>query len=244
MTKERFQNPTINDEINLRLFSFNSNAPRDFESIEKVEIYILDPTAIDEENPDGRTLVDTIESANIDQTNTGEYKITITLEEDKYVIGSYLDVWYVVMEGTQSTTVTNMWKVLPRLWFTTPSPLAYDFNFDFRPNKIRKGSKRYLVINVTPNVPTAPDLEQYYAALVVTAPLKIYIEQVCGECMPTEADLRLVVDGDEVAYRERNDAFYQIDTTDYDEGIYDVWFELELGDSIYVSDRNQLQITH
>lgn len=242
MTKERFQNPTVNDTLNLRLFAFNSNAPRDFSSIQKVELYYLDSTARSDDNPDGRTLVETISSDAVVKTNTGEYKIAVTLEEDKFVIGSYLDVWYVVMEDSRSTTIENQWRVMPRLWFTTPSPLAYDFNFDFRPNRIRKGSKRYLIINVTPNVPTAPDLEKYYAALVVTAPIRIYIEMACVACMPQEEDLRLVVDGDEVAYRERNDAFYQINTDDYDEGIYNVWFEMLLGDNIYISDKYQLQI--
>lgn len=241
--KERFQNPAVGDDLTLRLFSFNSNAPRDFSAVEKVDLYFLDPTEVSESNPDGRVLLKTIQSSNITKDRTGEYSINVNLAADFFVIGSYKDVWTVVMQdGMPSSTIEQWFEVHPNLWFTTPCPLAYDFSFDFRPNKIRKGARRYLIINVTPNVPSAPDLMKYYAALIVSSPIKIYIEMVCGQCMPEETDLRMVVEGDSVVYRERNDAFYQIDTADLDEGIYDVWFEMELGDNIYVSDRQQLQI--
>lgn len=242
MAKERFQNPAVGDQINLRLFSFNANAPKDFESVNKVEIYFLDPNAITDTNKNGKTLVTTVSAASVVQDRTGEYHITLDLEKDYYVIGEYLDVWYITIEGTETMTISQRWDILPALWFTTPSPLAYDFTFDFRPNRIRKGSKRYLVINVTPNVPTAPDLCKYYAALIVTAPIKIYIQLECGQCMPESDDLRMIVEGDPVLYRERNDAFYQIDTANFDEGIYNVWFEMELGDNLYISEKQQLQI--
>lgn len=241
MTKERFQNPAIGDTVNLRIFAFNANAPKDFQSIERVEIYYLDPTEVSETNTDGRILFDTITT--ITKDKTGEYHIELTLEKDKYVIGQYLDIWYVTMlDGDTQTQVKQIWEVYPELWFTTPAPLAYDFTFDFRPNKIRKGSKRYIIINITPNVPTAPDLYRYYTALIVSAAIKIYIQQVCGECMPAEADLRTVVDGEDVTYRERNEGFFQIDTEEWSEGVYDVWVEMNLGDNIYISDKEQIQI--
>jgi hypothetical protein len=42
-TKERFQNPNCGDDLNLRLFAFNSNFKSNFYRVEKVEIYFLDP---------------------------------------------------------------------------------------------------------------------------------------------------------------------------------------------------------
>ena len=39
MALERFQNPTTNSEIILRLFTYNSNNYRDLSSIEKVELF-------------------------------------------------------------------------------------------------------------------------------------------------------------------------------------------------------------
>ena len=242
MALERFQNPTVDSDIILRLFAYNSNAPKDFDTIQKIEIYSIDPTQCDSDDTP-KTLVETIEGVNVTKDNTGEYSYSLNLEKDRYVVGTYLDIWYVSAEsGGATSTIVQHFKVLPSLWFTTPGPLAYDFSFDFRPNKIRKGSKRYLIVNVTPNVPRATDIEQYYAALIVTAPIKIYIEMQCVACMPEEEDLRMVVDGAPVLFRERNDAFYQIDTTDLDEGIYNVYFEMALGDSVYLSDIQQLQI--
>ena len=243
MTKERYQNPTVGDDLYLRLFAFNANAPKDLSYIDKVEIYFLDPTEVSETNRDGRILIKNIDGDDVTKTRTGEYAVSINIESDVFVIGQYLDVWHVTMQDNAPlSTITQRWNVYPTLWFTTPAPLAYDFSFDFRPNRIRKGPRRYLIINVTPNVPTAPDLEKYYASLIIMAPLKIYIEMACGPCMPEEEDLRLIVDGEEVLYRERNDAFYQIDTEDMDVGIYNIWFEMELGDNLYISEKQQLQI--
>jgi hypothetical protein len=45
-----------------------------------------------------------------------------------------------------------------------------------------------------------------------------------------------------VDYREKGYAYYFIDTTDYDEGIYNIWFELAFGENLYVSDKNSFQI--
>lgn len=242
MSRERFQNPAVGDTVTLRIFAFNANSPKDFQSIDRVEIYFLDPEQVSEENKDGRVLFDTITSDRVVKSRTGEYYFELELEQDKYVIGQYLDIWHVTMLGEYSSQVQQIWEIYPNLWFTTPAPLAYDFQFDFRPNKIRKGSKRYIIISINPNVPTAPDLYKYYAALIVSATVKIYIQQVCGQCMPEEADLRMIVDGEEIVYRERNEAFYQIDTEEWDEGVYDIWCEMTLGDNIYISEKQQIQI--
>jgi hypothetical protein len=227
----------------LRLFAYNANNRTNFSEVQKVEIYFLDPTAKTAENPDGRTLVKTIGSDDVSNDDVGEYKIEFELADPLYVIGNYIDVWTVVAEELENVaTIENTFQTYPDLWFTSPTPIVYDFSFSFRPNKIRKGSKRYLVVDVTANVPRASDLERYYYNLAVVSPLKIYIEQLCGDCVPSEADLRMVVEGDDIELREKNTGYYLLDTEDLEVGMYNVWFELSLGESVYLSDKNQLQI--
>jgi hypothetical protein len=241
--KERSQNPVIGDDIKLRLFAYNSNNRANFSEIEKVEIFFLDPHNVSAENPDGRTIVETINSENISTVDVGQYLITVTLESAKYVIGRYLDIWHVKVESDDSiATVANTWQVYPDLWFTSPTVLVYDFNFSVRPNKIRKGSKRFLIVDVTPNVPKASDLARYYENLAIVSPLKISIEKECGSCVPEEEDLRMVVDKAEVELREKSVGYYFLDTSEMDEGVYNVWFELEFGESTFISDKLQIQI--
>jgi hypothetical protein len=112
----------------------------------------------------------------------------------------------------------------------------------FRPNRFRKGSKQYLICQITPNVPKGTDLGRYYENLIINSNVKISLELNCGNCVPTEEDLRLVLDQVSMDYREKNFAYYQLDTTDLDVGIYNAWFTLEIGDNIYISDRMNLQI--
>jgi len=246
-TKERFQNPVVGDDIRLKLFTYNSNNRADFFSLEKVEIYFLDPEAKTAENLDGRTLFQTIESDDITRASIGEYEITVSLTDPSYVIGNYIDKWYVVAEENENTqSIENVFQVFPDLWYTTPIPIVYDFNFSFTPNKIRQGSKRFIIIDITPNVPRTSDLNRYYENLAIVSPLKISIEQKCGECIPAEKDLRLLVDCESVQIRERTRGFYFLDTTenglDLSEGIYNVWFTMEFGESIFISDKLQMQI--
>jgi len=241
MSKERYQNPTVNDTVNLRLFAYNANNRASFKEVQKVEVYFLDPTARTAENPDGRTLITT--NHNITNAEAGTYVTELAMAPPLYVIGDYLDIWYVVMvDGEDVATIENSFRVYPNLWFTSPTPILYDFSFSFSPNKIRQGSKRYIVIDVTPNVPKVKDIERYYYNLAVVSPLKIYIEQACGDCMPAEKDLRMIVDGAIVDLREQNKGYYFINTEELENGIYNIWFKLEFGDSVYVSEKNQLQI--
>ena len=241
--KERFQNPVATDTVTLRLFSYNSNNRTNFSEVQKVEIYYLDSTAKTSENTDGRTLISTIEPPNITNVETGQYKVDAELTDTLYVIGNYIDVWYVIAESEETVaTVENSFQIYPDLWFTSPTPIIYDFNFSFRPNKIRYGSKRYLVVDIVANVPKASDLERYYYNLAVVSPLKIYIEQACGDCVPDETDLRMVVDGEDIELREKNTGYYLLDTNDLEIGVYNVWFSMVLGEAVYVSDKNQLQI--
>ncbi len=242
--KERFQNPTCNDTIRLRLFSYNSNNRADLQAIEKVDIYTLDPSEVTQANPDGRRLVATIDGVDITSESTGAYYLDVEANEPLYTIGDYLDIWSVTLEGTDcaNAQITNKFKIYPDLWFTSPIPPVYDFSFGFRPNRIVKGSKRYLVIQISPNVPRGADLLPYYENLAIVSDLRISIEKNCGDCVPQEKDLRLVVDRQLVDYRERSYGYYFLDTSEYDAGIYNVWFELAYGENTFISEKNQLQI--
>lgn len=241
--KERYQNPVVNDDLTLRLITYNGNNLADLHQIEEVNIYFLDPNAATEDNPDGRTLIDTIGGGAVTTDDTGTYSLQITLESDKYVIGQYYDVWTVVaVEGMPSHEIVQRFDIYPDLWYSTPMPVVYDFDFRFQPNKLRKGSKQYLKVEIIPRVPTAGDLRQYYENLAITSDLAISIKQKCGDCMPAEDDLRLIVDEENVDYREKRFGFYQLDTEEMDCGLYDIWFKLELGGNVYISDRYVFQV--
>lgn len=242
-TKERYQNPTYGDDIRLRLFSYNSNNLADFDSIEKVDIYHLDPDEISATNKDGRRLVDSFDGTSVVVEDTGTHLLTVNLEKDKYLIGNYIDVWSVTADAEAPTqTIEQCFAVYPALWYTTPTPIVYDFSFYFQPNKIRQGSKQFLIIEIRPNVPRGSDLQKYYENLAIVSDLKISIEQRCGECIPDECDLRLIVDEESVDYREKRYGYYRIDTEDWECGIYDVWFRLDFGENRYISERQQLQV--
>lgn len=239
--KERYQNPVVDDDIKLRLFTYNSNSKTSVQAVDKVEIYHLDPTEVSDANPYGKRLVETITS--ITNEDTGQYLIETNLESPKYVIGRYLDVWYVqYSENDIVATVENHWQIFPNLWHTTPIPVVYDFKFTFSPNKIRQGSKKWLIIDITPSVPRATDLNRYYENLAIVNPLKISIDMNCGDCVPTEQDLRSIVEEADIDYREKCKGYYLLDTNDMDCGIYDVWLKMEFGDTIHISDKLPLQI--
>lgn len=244
-TLERFQNPTCGDTVKLRLFTYDSNNRSNVQSIEKVEIYTFDSTFKSAENPYGLRLVETIAGTEVVQEDTGQYLLELGLTNPLYTIGSYQDVWYVTFEEDQNCTqakIANKFQVYSHLWLTSPIPPIYDFNFTFRPNKIRKGSKRYLIIQIVPNVPRGSDLQSYYENLAIVSDIKVSIEATCGDCLPVEQDLRLIVDKETISYREKGYAYYFLDTTDYAEGLYNIWFELAFGENIFVSDKDVLQI--
>lgn len=240
--KQRYQNPIVGDTVRLRLFFYNSNNFANVTKINSISIYRVADGASTNDAA-ARTLVQTISGSSVVQESTGKYYIDVVLT-DNYTIGAYVDVWDVNFESGygSASTITNIFQVYPDLWYTTPIPVVYDFNFSFRPSRLRQGSKRYLIIEVVPNVPKGTDLQRYYENLAIVGDLKVSIEQRCGACLPAEEDLRLIVDKADVDYREMQFGYYQIDTTDYEVGIYDIWFELNLGDNIYISERNQLQI--
>ena len=223
------------------MLSYNSNARADLDSIDKIEIFFLDPAEITTENPDGRRLVETIPSSSVVQDDVGAYSTVVNLTTDKYLIGNWLDIWHATV-GIDQIPIENNFQIFPNLWFTTPSPIVYDFGFAFRPNRLKQKSKRWLQIEITPNVPSRDELFQYYENIAITAPVKISIEKHCADCVPEEEDLRLIVERETVTLRDKCIAYYFLDTTDIDVGIYNVWFEIELGENVYISESQQLQI--
>ncbi len=238
MSKERYQNPTCGDTVNLKLFVYNANSLTNVQSVVKVEIYQVDL-------PGDKRLVQTIDGGAVQLLDTGSYMLPVSLTAPLYTIGKYQDVW--TIQFLQDTTcglgsVENYFAIYPDLWFTTPVPPVYDFEFGFRPNKIVKGSKRYLIINIIPNVPRGSDITPYYENLAIVSDVRVSIALACGECVPEEKDLRLVVDRELVDHREKAYAYYFLDTEEMEEGIYDVWFELNYGENTYISDKNSLQI--
>lgn len=242
--KDRYQNPVIGDTVRLKFFVLNSNMTAELDTINEVRIYYLDHNLCTCANKDGRTLVQTIPGSNVVNAAQGEYYLDLFIDPAIYTeVGKYIDEWDVVFQaGDISTNVDQLFQIYTELWYTTPLPIVYDFSFYFQPNKIRFGSKKYIEIEVTPNVPRATDLAAYYENLAISAQLYVSISQRCGDCIPCEQDLRLVVDRQPVQYREKNRGFYYIDTTQFDCGIYDIWFELDFGGNVYVGDTNQIQI--
>ena len=238
MTKERHQNPTCDDTINLRLFTYNSNNKSNVQSIEKVDIYMEDPTTRN------LVLVETHAGSEVIQEETGEYLLQITATYPTYTIGHYHDEWTIIFQDGDCAPalITNNFQIYSNLWFATVIPPIYDFNFDFRPNKIRKGSKRYLLIQIMPNVARGAEILPYYENLAIVSDLRVSMEQTCGECLPVEQDLRLVVDRELIDYREKGYGYYFLDTTQFDEGIYNIWFELCFGENVFISDKEALQI--
>ena len=242
--KDRYQNPTIGDTVRLKFFVLNSNMTAQVEAINAVRIYYLDPTAVTIVNPQGRVLVQTIPGASVVNPQQGEYYYDLYLDPTIYTeTGRYIDQWEVVFQpGDLPADHDQLFQVYPELWYTTPIPIVYDFSFYFQPNKIRFGEVKSIEIEIIPNVPRATDLCTYYENLAISAQLFVFISQRCGDCVPCESDLRLIVDREPTFYREKNRGFYKIDTRKFDCGLYDIWFELDFGTNIYISDTNQLQI--
>lgn len=245
--KERNQNPVIGDTLNLRMFTYNSNHRQPVHAVEKVEIYQLDTTCVTEDNPEGRRLIKTIDASDVVEVEDpfgGHYQISFEIEDQVFTIGKYIDVWHVKFNENQSGTVTTEFFVVSDLWYASDMPIVYDFSYGFRPNRVRKGERRWLTIDVVPNVPNASDLQRYYVNLAISSPIKIFIEKACGDCVPKEKDLRMVVENGTVEYRRDSEGYFFLDTVDLDMdcGIYNVWFELEFGESKYISENLQLQI--
>lgn len=241
-SKQRYQNPAVGDQIELRMLTFNSNNLADV-TVEQVAIYYLDPDAKTAENPDGRRLLDTFTGDAVTAEETGQYVLTLSADSPKYLIGRYIDVWTIsTSPDLPVSNINNFFEIFPQLWYTSPVPIVYDFAFHFQPNRLRQGSRQYLIVEVTPNVPRSTDLARYYTNLAIGANLSITIEQACGDCVPAERDLRVIVDDEPITHREKCFGYYQLDTEEMACGIYHITFKMEFGTNLFISDRMQLQI--
>lgn len=242
-TKERSQNVIVGDTILLRFISWNSNNFANVKEIQKVDIYFLDPAEKSCTEPCGKRLVETIDGSDITLEDVGKYLLTLATSTPTYVIGKYSDEWSVVFEDNDEVSVIdNYFNIYPDLWFTSTMPAVYGFDFRFQPNRIRKGSKKYLIIQIVPNVPRATDLERYYVNLAINSGLSVTIEQACGPCTPAEEDLRLIVEEEEVTVRDGVFGYYLLDTTELDCGIYNLTLRLDYLDSVEISPKMQFQI--
>ena len=246
MPKDRNESVQPGDEVRLKLFTFSAGAAKDVDEIDKVEIYrlfVLDQT---EDNPLGRELVETVQGSSVVNDSTGEYHIDVDLDTETYVVGRYQDDWiHTFEEGLPETTSTYDFQVFPNRWFTDSKPILHDFTFNYTPTRIPKGSVKFIQIEIIPNVPRGTDRQRYYENIAADGILYISIEQKCGECMPAELDLRLLVDEVCVTEREGCFGFYKLDTSDtsdFECGIYNIWFKLTLGTNTYISDKQQIQI--
>jgi len=222
---------------------YNSNNFADVTSIEKVEVMLLDPTARTEENPDGRTLFATIPGTSIVHPAVGQYYYDLVATSPQFVVGNYLDIWHIKFNSTEPVgQIEQNFSIYPDLWITSPVPIVYDFQFQFRPSRWRQGEVKHLQCEILPQVPRQSDLLRYYTNLAIAADIYLYIEWHCGECIPCEEDLRLILDGELMTYKEKGVAFYKWDTTDLKCGIYNVWAKLVFGDNTYISEKQQIQI--
>lgn len=241
--KERNTNPVPGDLINLRLIAYNSNNYANVQSIQQVDIYFLDPTGQTCDDDCTKTLIQTLPGSQVITDDVGNYHLPLQTTVPQYVVGNYLDQWTLIFNANDTpSTIQNHFQLYTNLWYTSTTPAVYGFGFNFQPNRIRQGSIKWLIIQIVPNVPRATDLERYYTNLAIAADLKITIQQACGPCLPTEQDLRTIVDAAPVTIRDKVFGFYQLDTTQLDCGIYDVWFELDYAGSIDISPKYQLQV--
>jgi hypothetical protein len=243
--KTRNQNPVVGDTINLKLISRNSNNLCDLFNIDHVDIVRIDcsPVCDGEKKEIKEVIVQTIPGTSVERCSEGTYDIDLVTSAPEYIIGNYHDVWYVTYkEGDVQVAHRQDFKINPDLWVLSSTPVVYSFDFRFSPNRIRQGSKKWLIIKIVPNVPRATDLQRYYENIAISADLKISIEQNCGQCMPSEQDLRLIVDEEPVTERDKVFSYFQIDTTEWDCGLYNVWFELDFAGNIEISPKQQFQV--
>lgn len=242
MTKDRDQNAVCNDTVVLRLYQYNENSPVAVTAIDGVDIYFLDPVNRTIDNPDGRRLIQSFTTVTVDAV--GQYSVTVPLTSPLYVIGEYRDVWKIRYEADECPGSREMqFSIGADKFYANSEPYLWEVAFAFRPFKFRKNERKNIVVELTPNVPHISDLERYYADIAITQQLYINVAIRCGDCIPAEEDLRIVVDHQPVTMRGGRLGYYLFDTAELDCGIYDVWFELDLGGNILISPMNQLQIS-
>ena len=243
MAKERGQNLKKNDTVKLKMLSFNGGEYKDPFEVNEVQIFKLFAVEATDDNQYGAVLVETIDGGDVVKDDVGKYHINVALNDSDYTIGKYKDVWNIVFEeGMPAALHDDFFEIFANAWFTDSRPIVHDFSFNFIPNRVVKGSKKYIRINVEPDLVQGSDKKRYYENLIAAGELYINVQLACGDCVPEESDLSLIVARGVISERDKCSGYYFLDTTELDCGIYMVWFELELGPNLFVSDKQPLQI--
>ena len=241
--KERNQNPLVGDTVRLKFFVFNGGSLADPSAIQDVEIYKIGCAEATEANPLGRQLVTTVDSSSVVREDVGTYYVDLELTSPLFTQGQFQDEWNIVFESDTAAAKSSMhFTIYPNSWFTDSAPIIHDFSFGFRPNRIIKGTKKYLQISVVPQVPKGTDKQRYYENMVAGGTICFFMKQVCGECLPAEDDLRMVHDNVTITERDGCMGFFFLDTTELEIGEYEVWFQMSLGPNCFISDKEILQI--
>jgi hypothetical protein len=240
MAKLRYQNPTPGDEVKLQIVSFNSNNLADVVAVNEVKIYNVNDC--DPNCPEKGSLITTVPGSDVIHEELGKYYINLQTSSPSYVVGKYSDVWNFELPNGLSGTTTKSFALYDNLWAFSTLPPVYSFDFQFQPNQIRKGSKKYIIIKIIPNIPRASALEEFYYNLAVVADLYVNIDNACSDCAPQDCSDDLVVDSELIEEREKCFGYYYIDTTDFECGTYNIWFKLVFGNTEEVSRKYQFQI--
>lgn len=184
-------------------------------------------------SPTGAGVSSTIASATMEKVSTGnshQYKLVVTwsqnLSSDAYLEAWYVDQWNidgVAYDSSQPNPWDDAWdrsstyrrtisshnfNISASVYFTSPRPVIYDFNFV--PIQIRRtlGSRGYISTRVSPAV-SSSEVEQYYRQFIEMsdATYKIY-RQSFDSSVPDK-----LVDEGIVNYREGQDLFVYVDAT-------------------------------
>ena len=244
MVKYRGMVVNTGDTLRLGFCSFNNGLTNPAGGVTQVAIYQIDAVERTDSNPLGKSLVTTITEGIINDSD-GRYHVDIQLNYPQYVVSRYEDIWTSVFDiGGEPCQSDFEFKISPPIWFTDTMPLVHDFNFNFMPNRVVKGSRKWLELKVEPNLPHGSDKRRYYENVVLGGELYVSLYAKCGDCLPKEEGLRLLVDRELVVEREGCRSWWLLDTTDDQVpcGIYDLRMELDLGENIYISEALPLQI--
>ncbi len=246
--KERSQTPLVGDTIRLRKIFLNGNTFADPFSVNSVDIYVIDPTAITVINTTGTVLLESLDISSLVRESIGNYYIDLPTTSPKYTISSYVDSWNVNYGSADEcdVNVEDSFALNSDKWTAIAELPVYAFEFGFSPNRVRKGSVVYLQIDIKPSVPNATSLDEYYENLILDSSVTLSISQRCGVCLPCEEDLRIIVDEETLTQTGGNKVNYLLDTSenglDLDIGVYDLWTTLAYLDTVHVSPKMQLLI--
>lgn len=258
MAKERYQSPTLGDVLNLDFYSYNNNSLTSVQEFSNIDVYFLDPTQVTENNPQGRRIKLIITPNNITEISTGHYRAQITLDDNLFEIGNYIDVWRLKFNNYDNNfiKVENQFKIHTDLRETQDRPYIYDVTWSFSPKKIVLYSKQYLKIGFFPAIHSDIGtkyineklIERFYFNLKNTGNLFIKIDLIEGCNYNEESPCANTItepEWDQVEIRGDNEAYYLINSTEdgnYNIGIYSVQFKILIDSQEIISPRFYLQI--